>query len=137
MLTDFVLGLWSSLRFVGCGIQIRFGPLWVANPLAMFSSVHAGSWLLLYFVDCVMLSNRYIGELCVLLAEFSLFWNCGLFPSSIGSLWLLLYPGFGCCCRVVLATLGPRTNMSCLVGLICAHHLFVIIPSRLCFFIRL
>ena len=31
------------LCFVGCGVQFRFGPLGIANPLDVFSSVHAGS----------------------------------------------------------------------------------------------
>ena len=47
VLTDYVLGLLSSLHFVGCGAQICFGPLWISNPWVEFPSVHAGSWLLL------------------------------------------------------------------------------------------
>ena len=66
--------------------------------------VHTGSWLLLGFVDCVVLPSRSIGELCVLLAEFSLFWNCGLFPSFIVNLGLLIYPGLG----VVAELFWPR-----------------------------
>ena len=76
--------------------------LWISNPWVEFSSVHARSWPLLYFVGCVMLPSHYISELCVLLAEFSLFWNCGLFPSFIVSLgcwytlvWVLLLSCFG------------------------------------------
>ena len=94
MLTEFVLGLLSSLCFVGCGVQFHFEPLWISNLWVEFSSAQAGSWPLLCFVDCVMLPSRYIGELCVLLAEFSLFWDCGLFPSSIWSC--------GCCYTLVL-----------------------------------
>ena len=32
------------LCFVGCGVQFRFVPLGIANPLDVFSSVHAGSF---------------------------------------------------------------------------------------------
>ena len=86
MLTDFV---WDfCLPYVLLAVVSNFvlGPLWISNPWVEFSSVHAGSWPLLYFFDCVMLPSHSIGELCVLLAEFSLFWNCGLFPSFIVSL---------------------------------------------------
>ena len=54
MLTEFILGLLSSLCFVGCGVQFRFESPWISNPLVEF---HAGSWLLLCFVDCVMLPS--------------------------------------------------------------------------------
>ena len=102
MLTDYVLGLLSSPFFVGCGIQIHFGPLWIANPWAVFSSIHTGSWLLL----CLGLRkfpSRYIEELCVLWAvdfhncgmSFPYFWDCGLLLSSIVCLGLLEYPSFG------------------------------------------
>ena len=48
VLTVVALGLWSSPRFcVIRGVQIRFGPLWNANLLAVFSSVHAGGLLIL------------------------------------------------------------------------------------------
>ena len=73
--------------FVGCGVQIRFGPMWIANPLAVCSSVHAGSWILLYFVDCVMFPSRPIGELCVLLAEFFVvleLWTVSIIHSEFG-----------------------------------------------------
>ena len=65
MLTDYILGLSSSLRFVGCGGQIHFGPLWISNPLVEFSSVHVGSWLLLCLGLCKFPSH-YLEELCVL-----------------------------------------------------------------------
>ena len=104
MLTDYVLGLLSSPCFVGCGVQFRFGPLWISNPWVEFSSVHAGSWPLLYFVDCVMLPSRSIGELCVMLAEFSLFCSCGLFPPFHCEFGLLIYPGLG----VVAELFWPR-----------------------------
>ena len=67
MLTDYVLGLLSSLRFVGCGAQFRFGPLWISNPLVEFPSIHAGSWLLLCLGLC-KLPSHYLEELCVLWA---------------------------------------------------------------------
>ena len=81
--------------FVGCGVQFRFGPLWISNPWVEFSSVHTGIWPLLCFVDCVMFPSRSIGELCVLLAEFSLFSSCELFPSFHYEFGLLIYPGLG------------------------------------------
>ena len=42
-----------------------------------------------------MFPSCYIGELCVLLADFSLFWSCGLFPSFHCEFGLLIYPGLG------------------------------------------
>ena len=73
MLTEFVLGLLSSLCFVGCGVQFRFEPLWISNPLVEFSSVHAGSWILLYFVDCVMFPSFTMKLGCYELLEFDFF----------------------------------------------------------------
>ena len=70
MLTEFVLGLLSSLCFVGCGVQFRFEPPWISNPLVEFSSVHAGSWLLLCFVDCVMFPSFTMKLGCYELLEF-------------------------------------------------------------------
>ena len=78
--------------------------LWISNPWVEFSFVHAGSWPLLYFVGCVMFPSRNIGELCVLLAEFSLFWSCGLFPSCPCEFGLLIYPSLG----VVAELFWPR-----------------------------
>ena len=97
MLTDFVLGLLSSPCFVGCGVQFRFGPLWISTPLVEFPSVHAGSVLLLC-LGLGKLPSRYLEELCVLWAvdfhirRLSFPWlcwefyslstmGCGLFPS--------------------------------------------------------
>ena len=65
MLTDYVLGLLSSLCFVGCGAQIHFGPQWISNPLVEFSSVHTRSWRLFCLGLC-KLPSRYLEELCVL-----------------------------------------------------------------------
>ena len=45
VLTVNVLGLLSSPRIcVSCGVQIRFGPLWNANLLVVYTSVHAGGF---------------------------------------------------------------------------------------------
>ena len=31
MLTDYVVGLLSSMHFVGCGVQLCCGPLWIPS----------------------------------------------------------------------------------------------------------
>ena len=55
VLTVVALGLLSSPRFcVSRGVQIRFGPLWNANLLAVFSSVHAGGLLILRLGLCTV-----------------------------------------------------------------------------------
>ena len=58
---------------------------------------------------------------------------------SSTSFWVVVYAStFLGCCRVVLATLGPRTTLSCLVDLSCVHliiyscHPVVFISSPSC-----
>ena len=51
----FALGLLSSSRFcVSCGVQVLLGPLWSANLLVVFSSVHAGGLLTLRLGLCIV-----------------------------------------------------------------------------------
>ena len=51
----FALGLLSSSRFcVSCGVQVLLGPLWSANLLVVFSSVHAGGFLTLRLGLCIV-----------------------------------------------------------------------------------
>ena len=58
--------------------------------VSVFSSIHARSCLLLVLRPWIVAITHF-------------------------ELWLLLNPGLGCC-WVVLATLGPRTTLSCLVS---------------------
>ena len=74
--------------------------------------VDVGYLLISTFVNWVFLCPRW---------EFGFFPNCGLRNAAIVSLgvcgcWCTLVLG---CCWVVLATLGPRTTLSCLVDLNC------------------
>jgi len=57
---------------------------------------------------------------------------CRLMPPFLLWSWVAEVPWFGCCCWIVLATLGPRTTLCCLVDLSGAHLLFGISPGCLC-----
>ena len=86
MLTEYIVGLFFSLRFVGCGVQFSFfGHCEFPIPLIEFSFVHDESWILLCLGLC-KLPSRYIEKLCVLWAVD--FHNCRLSLSS--SLFLRL-----------------------------------------------
>ena len=69
----------SSMHFVGCGVQFRFGPLWISNLLVEFPLSTLGVGFSSVCGLCE-LPSRYLEELCVLwvvdsnlLAEFPCF----------------------------------------------------------------
>ena len=74
MLTNFVLGLWPFLGFVSYGVPFRFGPLWISNPLVEFSSVHAGSWLLLCLCTVCVAQPLPGGIVCAVGCGYTLVW---------------------------------------------------------------
>ena len=90
--------------FVGCGVQLCLGH-------CVFVVSHFLLWSVFEF------PMTMLGVLFLI--------HCGLWivASFIEGLWLMMYPRFGCCYWVVLATLGPRTTLSCLVVWSCVSSL--------------
>ena len=44
MFTGYIVGLLSSLRFVDCGAQFCFGPLWIASIIHCVFVAAEGPW---------------------------------------------------------------------------------------------
>ena len=132
VLIDYILGLLSSphvllamvSNFVldNCGFPIRG----LSFPLSMLG---VGLSSVLWTVRCC--PTVPLGNCVCCLLSFPCFGTVDCFHHSLW-VWVADIPWFGCCCWVVLATLGPRTTLCCLVDLSCAHLLFGIIPGCIC-----
>ena len=95
MLTNYILGLLSSLHFVGCGAQIRFGPLWISNCWLSFSLCWNCVKFPIIAVDAICCGLRLCFLVCARSWASPLLGDCGWLPSFIEGLWLLMHPGFG------------------------------------------
>ena len=91
---------------------------------------------IVFIVSCDCWLPHSLAEFPMAMLGILFITHCGLWIVVIVSLcvcgcWSTLVLG---CSRVVLATVGPRTTLCCLVGWSCVHRLFGIIPGHLCFF---
>ena len=122
-----LLCLGAAVRLFGVVLSPIFLSVWSVFSVCIEQLCVMGGWLL---AGCWLPQPLAEFPMVMLGVLFPIHYGLWIVASFIKGLWLLMYPGFGCCCWVVLAMLGPRTTLIPLIELSWVH-LFVGVVSLL------